>query len=121
MLAGVLFCMQLVFVVSAPHDDSGSEKDAQPAKTAGSDQGAWDGTRRQGTQSSPLRQGQPISKLHRKGIRRYLEDRGISVQDIPKALVVYEGISMGLLCVAQPTFLDCMFRGTTVVIRFQGD
>jgi len=35
--------------------------------------------------------------MQRRGIRQYLEARGIGMQDIPKALVVYEGISMALL------------------------
>ena len=44
-----------------------------------------------------LASSQPLSKLQRQSIRRYLEGRGISIQDIPKALVVYESISMALL------------------------
>ena len=40
---------------------------------------------------------QPLEKLQRRGVRRYLESQGVGVQDIPKAMLVYEGISMGIL------------------------
>jgi hypothetical protein len=29
-----------------------------------------------------------------KAVRKYLEDRGIEIQDIPKAILIYEGLSM---------------------------
>jgi len=48
---------------------------------------------------------QPLAKLQRRGIRQYMEEQGIGVQEIPKALVVYEVISMTLLCVL---YLTCL-------------
>jgi hypothetical protein len=29
-----------------------------------------------------------------KAVRKYLEDHGIDIQDIPKAILIYEGLSM---------------------------
>jgi len=56
-----------------------------------------------GIMSQPTTTGhlekQPLAKLQRRGIRQYMEEQGIGVQEIPKALVVYEVISMTLLCV----------------------
>jgi hypothetical protein len=54
--------------------------------------------------TSPTRQGQPSTPNLQRGrrIRQYLEQQGIGVHDIPKALAVYESISMAFLYV----FLD---------------
>lgn len=47
---------------------------------------------------SPTHQGQPSARLQRgRRIRQYLEEHGIGVHNIPKALAVYESISMAFL------------------------
>ncbi len=32
-----------------------------------------------------------------KAVRKYLEERGIEMQDIPKAILIYEGLSMCIM------------------------
>ena len=59
-----------------------------------------------GENAGPPRQGQPMMKLQRRGIREYLHERGMQMHDIPKALVLYEAISMALLCVSPRTRLS---------------
>lgn len=83
-LLAALLCLQVAVAASVPSGERGGASDT--GRSSGRD--APGGT---GGQTSET--GLP----RRRGIRRYLEERGVGVQDIPKALLVYESISIGLL------------------------
>jgi hypothetical protein len=82
----VLLCLQMAVAVSVPSGERGGA-----SETAGN--ARQGGEAQEGTEGQTSETGLP----RRRGIRRYLEERGVGVQDIPKALLVYESISMGLL------------------------
>ena len=44
------------------------------------------------TSSDKASKSQKTSGL--KSLKKYLEDRGVQIQDIPKAVLIYEGISL---------------------------
>jgi hypothetical protein len=57
----------------------------------------------------------PAAGAQRRGIRKHLHDRGIRVQDIPKALLVYEGLSLVFEVTALAAAYTCQPLKTLVV------
>lgn len=85
-LLATLLCLQMAVAASVPSGErGGASETASKARQDGD------------AQEEPEVQTSETGLPRRRGIRRYLEERGVGVQDIPKALLVYESISMGLL------------------------
>jgi len=59
-------------------------------------------------QTSPLIYSPRTEEQKKRSIRKYLEEHGIGMQDIPKALLVYESMSMTLLYVLSSSFSCCV-------------
>jgi len=90
-LLAALLCVQMAVVASMPSGERGGA-----SETAGKARHDGSSSRRDAPEEN-VGQTSATGLPRRRGIRRYLEERGVGVQDIPKALLVYEGISMGLL------------------------
>jgi hypothetical protein len=100
LIAGALLLLQLRHAAceGTLEQSSPSNRSSTESRTETPPQSAVTGSDQSNRPLAPtLVRSQPLAKMQRRGIRQYLEARGIGMQDIPKALVVYEGISMALL------------------------
>jgi glutaminase len=59
-------------------------------------------------QTSPVINSPRTGEQKKRSIRKYLEEHGIGMQDIPKALLVYESMSMTLLYALSSSFSCCI-------------
>ena len=104
--AAALVCMHVAVAACAASGGRRGRAEAAEAEAAGSAipaEGRGQRPRTDAAEGSAAQTSatglshQPLEKLQRRGVRRYLESQGVGVQDIPKAMLVYEGISMGIL------------------------
>ena len=128
-LVGLLLCVQLALIAPALADDEEERRLEEveiEADSAHGDAGVAKAARDIGAcqtevpardptlaRTSVPRQGQPLAKLQQKGIRNALAARGMGLQDIPRALIIYEGLSMALLYVPASTRASCAISCAT--------